>query len=115
LFGDSVQVLPKILQNIKEVVVFWLDGHWSMGDTAKGPLDVPLLHELDAISKHPIKNHILLIDDIRLIGNASEPVEGWRNFSIQDVKDKILSINPDYKFHFEEGHVKDDILVAEFL
>lgn len=115
MFGDSVQVLPKILQNIKEVVVFWLDGHFSMGDTAKGPMDVPLLQELDAIAKHPIKNHILLIDDIRLIGNESEPVEGWRTFSIQDVKEKILSVNPNYVFHFEDGHVENDILVAQVL
>jgi len=54
-FGDSREVLPKILEKIKEPATFWLDGHSQH--------DSPILEELDILKKHPIKNHTILIDD----------------------------------------------------
>jgi len=106
--GDSIDILPMLLKNINEKVVFWLDGHYSGEGTAKGVFEVPLFQELDAISKHQIKNHTILIDVVRLM-NSSD----WKNISIEDIKNKILQINPEYQFYFEDGHVKNDILVAQ--
>jgi hypothetical protein len=111
LSGDSSDVLPILLEKINEPIVFWLDGHWSGGDTAKGILEVPLLKELDAISKSPIKSHTILIDDVRLIGNQLE--DGWKNITIQKIKNKLLNINKEYQFYFENGYEKNDIMVAE--
>ena len=34
--GDSSKVLPEILKNINQRCLFWLDGHFSGGITAKG-------------------------------------------------------------------------------
>ena len=40
--GDSVQVLPNLLKGIDEPAIFWLDGHYSGGITAKGSKDCPI-------------------------------------------------------------------------
>ena len=39
--GDSAQMLPKVLNSVKEPTLFWLDGHYSGGITARGVKDTP--------------------------------------------------------------------------
>lgn len=112
IFGDSCEQLKLLLPTIDEPIVFWLDGHWSMGDTARGNNPVPIYDELDVISEHHIKTHTLLIDDLRLMGNHEEPIEQWHDISLETTKQKCLNINSEYKFSFEDGHVPKDILVA---
>ena len=65
LEGDSGDKLPEVLEKISSPSVFWLDGHYSSGITAQADFDTPISTELEAILKHPIKNHIILIDDAR--------------------------------------------------
>jgi hypothetical protein len=48
-------------------VLFWLDAHYSDGETAKGPHDPPLPWELRAILERGDPD-VLLIDDARLMG-----------------------------------------------
>ena len=36
ILGDSYIELPNLLKRVRSRVTFWLDGHWSMGDTALG-------------------------------------------------------------------------------
>jgi len=64
--GNSGERLPEILKTIKEPCIFWLDGHYSSGNTARGEKDTPIYKEISAILKSNIKNHIILIDDARL-------------------------------------------------
>lgn len=106
--GDSYKVLPSILSDIDTAVTFWLDGHHSCGDTALGDFWAPLMQELDAIKEHKIKNHTILIDDMRCWENPN-PVHG---FYKEDIFSKLLEINKDYKFTFEDSPIKNDILVA---
>jgi len=63
--GDSRNILPQIIADIRgQRAVFWLDGHWSGGETA-GELDeCPLLDELACLSNRT--QDIILIDDARL-------------------------------------------------
>ena len=63
--GDSGEVLPIILKDINDPAIFWLDGHYSAGVTAKGDKDCPIFEELNAIFNSKDLNHILLIDDAR--------------------------------------------------
>lgn len=63
--GDSGVVLPQILETLTEPALFWLDGHYSGGPTAKGEKDTPVSAELQAILSHDIANHVVLIDDAR--------------------------------------------------
>lgn len=72
--GDSSTILPVLLEKIDEPVLFWLDGHYSGGVTAKGILNTPIYMELNSIFNHKVKNHVILIDDARLfIGKDDYP------------------------------------------
>lgn len=71
LFGDSGILMPKIIKDIKVKTLFWLDGHFSSGNTAQGELDCPIFGELDAIFSSPFK-HVLLIDDARYFNGIND-------------------------------------------
>jgi molybdopterin converting factor small subunit len=97
--GDSGKILPKILLEISEPAVFWLDGHYSEGITAKGEKECPIFEELDAIFNNKKFNHILLIDDARcFIGEGDYP-------TIPQLTEYIK--NKDNKYKVE---VKNDII-----
>lgn len=61
--GDSATELHRILATINERCLFWLDGHCSGGITAMGEERCPVRGEIEAILRHPIKDHVILIDD----------------------------------------------------
>ena len=67
IFGDFADELPKLLETINERCIFWLDGHWCGDVSACGRNPVPLMDELLAIKKHPIKDYTILIDNMRLL------------------------------------------------
>ena len=48
--GDSSVVIGDLADKVNDSVFFWLDGHWSSGDTARGDLDCPLLEEVKQIN-----------------------------------------------------------------
>jgi len=97
--GDSGKVLPKILLEINEPAIFWLDGHYSAGVTAKGEKECPIFEELDAIFNSKRFNHILLIDDARLfIGERDYP-------TVPQLTEYIKSKNEKYQVE-----VKNDII-----
>jgi hypothetical protein len=74
LQGDSSDVLPKLMPGIIEPAIFWLDGHYSEGITAKGRKLCPIYEELNAIFDAEPLPHVLLIDDARLFnGNNDYP------------------------------------------
>lgn len=70
-FGDSSSVLPSLVRGLTGRALFWLDGHYSEGVTAKGDCNTPIFEELAAIQRHSSVSHILLIDDISLFDAAS--------------------------------------------
>ena len=43
ILGDSSIVFESLLPNINEKCIFFLDGHWSSGDTGKSNKDCPKL------------------------------------------------------------------------
>lgn len=65
LHGDSESLIVKILSEIDAPAVFWLDGHYSRANTGRGAIDTPIVNELTRIFEHPIKTHVILIDDAR--------------------------------------------------
>jgi hypothetical protein len=97
--GDSGEVLPEILLRINEPAIFWLDGHYSSGVTAKGKKECPIFEELNAIFNDHKFNHILLIDDARcFVGDGDYP-------SVNQLTEYIKSRNAKY-----EVRVEDDII-----
>jgi hypothetical protein len=69
--GDSSHILRKILQGLKSRALFWLDAHYSGGETAKGITDTPIIEELTMIFQHSTKDHVILIDDARLFNGLN--------------------------------------------
>ena len=64
--GDSCEVLPKVLERIDTKATFWLDGHYSGGETGISEIGgkFPVYKELEAFLDHDIKNHTIMIDDM---------------------------------------------------
>jgi len=101
--GDSATVLPQILAGISEPCMFWLDGHYSAGITAKGNLATPVMQELKTIFAHTVKDHVVLIDDARCfdgthdyptLDGVSEFVAAHRpNFAFSVAND-VIRIHP---------------------
>lgn len=101
---ESHEFLQKVLPEIDERVVIFLDAHsmpYDMYDerrgfgedtvkTGVGPC--PLVSEIDVIKSHPIKNHIILIDDFQCFDTWM-----FEGLQFDDVNDLICSINPKYK------------------
>ncbi|MCZ7616643.1 MAG: hypothetical protein M5T52_24530 [Ignavibacteriaceae bacterium] len=82
--GDSGKLLKQLVAKISDPAIFWLDGHYSGFETAKGDIETPIKQELGAILNSEL-NHIILIDDARLfIGQNDYP-------TIEELKKYILS------------------------
>ncbi|MDO8731310.1 MAG: class I SAM-dependent methyltransferase [Actinomycetota bacterium] len=82
--GLSEDCLPEILDGIAGPVSFWLDGHFSKGNTFQGPSDTPIRAELAAIEPHlPRWDSVtVLVDDVRCFDPsnpnfADYPTRGW--------------------------------------
>jgi len=72
LHGDSGEILIDLIKQINEPAIFWLDGHYSAGITAKGKKECPIYEELNAIFNGKPFDHVLLIDDARLFIGAND-------------------------------------------
>jgi hypothetical protein len=65
LQGDSRDVLRQLVAPLNRPALFWLDGHYSGGNTALGPSETPIIEELKCLLARGDAGHIILIDDAR--------------------------------------------------
>lgn len=100
IHGDSGLILDELAPSLPDPVLFWLDGHWSGGVTARGTEDSPVLRETSAVVHRNAPGDVLLIDDARLFGTGSYP-------SIELMRRVILERREDW-----EVYVKNDIIRA---
>lgn len=97
--GDSGSLLPELIRDINEPIFFWLDAHYSGGVTARGRMDSPIKSELAAIFDHPVKQHVILIDDARIfLGFKGYP-------TIRDLVKFVRARGKGYQMR-----IKDDII-----
>lgn len=68
IHGDSGTELGRIVNEMSQSALFWLDGHYSGGETAKGPKDTPIYEELHHILNAQDRGHVIIIDDARCFG-----------------------------------------------
>lgn len=100
--GDSGEVIPEAIKDIDGPIVFWLDGHYSAGETSKGDLDTPIIKEIDHVAAHPhADKHVLLIDDARCF-------DGTNDYPTEEALKKYLASKG--FGHFEK--IKDTYLAA---
>jgi hypothetical protein len=99
LLGDSGTLLPRLLSALDHPALFWLDGHYMGGTTARAEEDSPVRAELAALLRHPARGHLVLIDDARLFTGADgyptlEELRAWvqreRPGSLVDVDADII-------------------------
>jgi len=65
IYGDSGIELEKVIPILNQSALFWLDGHYSAGPTAKGVKDTPIYEELAHVFNSSQPGHVILIDDAR--------------------------------------------------
>jgi predicted O-methyltransferase YrrM len=98
LAGDSQKMVPELLLSLKEPALFWLDAGyygWAglQGDKQR------LTSELEAILRHSVPNHVILMDDARgLNGQNGAP-------TVEQLKQRIEA-----EFPGRNVEVKYDIL-----
>jgi len=90
--GHSGEVLSQITTKIQGRVLFWLDAHWSGGETALGSSKCPIREELAAIRNSGLKDAVILIDDIRCFHGKSEEKSWVGGYpSVQQLKEMLPS------------------------
>src|SRR5215213_327551 len=98
--GDSGRLLGDYLGDIHEPCMFWLDGHYSGGITARGSLDTPIKNELTYILSHPVDGHVILIDDARCFtGENDYP-------TLQDLREFLNERKPGWQFSVETDVIR---------
>ncbi len=104
LQGDSGEVLSQVVGEINEPAIFWLDGHYSGGVTAKGSLNCPIWGELKAILARRNYSHIVLIDDAReFIGKNDYP-------SIDDIELFLRDSGIQFELSVSNDMIRIDLL-----
>ena len=117
IYLDDSSNLKKYILNEdfnKNKTIFFLDAHVDNKNIHNYKKNCPLFEELDAIQSLERKDNIILIDDLRILKKEfpwGEKSYGNINF-LQQIMNKILLINKNYKFATLDGLIKDDVLVA---
>lgn len=89
--GDSGQVMSTLINKLPEKTLFWLDGHYSSGNTACGDKECPILEEVKAILSSGVE-HILLIDDARCFTGENDypTIEYLSGFILESYPNSII-------------------------
>ncbi len=89
LQGDSGVLISELARSIHQPCLFWLDGHYSGGETARGVSETPIMNELHGILSTD-QSHVVLIDDARLfIGQNDYP-------TIDVLRNSVFRLRPSY-------------------
>jgi len=100
--GKSEEILQEIISEIDEPITFFLDAHLgekhieTLSDEESFEQRCPLYNELKAIGEHPIKSHVILIDDIDQIKTQRSKHKWVREVEPDEIENLIREINPDY-------------------
>lgn len=97
--GDSGTELGHLVPTIDQPALFYLDGHYSAGISARGAKDTPICEELAHIFASD-RSHVIVIDDARCFGR--DP--GYP--SLQRLTDFIRSWRPDARIEVEDDSIR---------
>lgn len=94
LEGDSQQVLPALLKSLAQPALFWLDAGyygWAGIESDKRRLSV----ELESILRHPVKGHVILMDDAHGLDGQNGAL------TVPELKSRIEGEFPGHKVEVE--------------
>jgi hypothetical protein len=100
IHGDSATKLVEVVAKLPGRAIFWLDGHYSGGDTARGIHDTPVNEELRAIFSPGQPDHIVLIDDARCFGDS--PVYP----TLDQVRQLVQSLRPGWQMEVADDSIR---------
>ena len=100
LEGDSGALLPQVLASLDRPALFWLDGHYSGGFTARAATDTPVLQELEAIFADRNAGHVVLVDDARLFDGAN----GYP--TLDAMRSLIAARRPNWEFSVRHDSIR---------
>jgi len=99
LLGDSGVVLQSVVEGLERPALFWFDGHYSGGITARGSKDTPIVEELGCVYSSHLK-HVVIIDDARLFG--ADP--GYP--TLAEIRDYVLARNRDVTINVVDDAIR---------
>ena len=112
LIHDDSKNIEKYVNDeiLNKKTIFFLDAHHVTSNS-----QCPIIDELNAINKLSFKEHVICIDDIRLL-NAKRAwglkVDARYNTHLEHIIDEIKKINNNYKIKYLNGIVDNDVLCA---
>ena len=72
--GDSAVILPRITAGLDQPTLYWLDGHFCSGPSARSEKDTPVCEELNYLLQRPPRRDVVLVDDARFfVGSDGYP------------------------------------------
>ena len=110
IFGDSYFKLEELLKNNPETpFTYWLDGHFSGGDSGFGVKESPLIKELETILSRGVDGELIYIDDMRLYRAFDDET------NIENIVKLLKKYKPHGTIHYESSiYDSEDILVVEY-
>lgn len=100
LQGDSGRVIADLLPKLDQPTLFWLDGHYSAGMTARGEKDTPIFEELGHIFASKLTDYAIVIDDARLFG--ADPAYP----TMEELKKFILAHRPNSDIEVDTDSIR---------
>lgn len=107
ILGDSAQELPKLLKKIDKQALFFLDGHYTYMPhneykSLKSDIgETPIVQELEAIAKHKIKDHCIVVDDAGCFCNHNHT--DYPN--IDEMEEISKKLFPNHSFEIKYGSI----------
>lgn len=98
--GDSGDVIEELIKEIVQPTLFWLDGHYSADDTARGKKSTPIMEELTHILHAKDMQHVILIDDARAFGKSEDYP------TLDELKSFVLSLRRNVKLFSEDDIIR---------
>jgi len=95
IHGDSGVEIEAVVRELSAAALFWLDGHYSAGETARGEKDTPIIEELEHIFSDSRFKHVVVVDDARLFGVDPEYP------TIKEIESRLKSKKIEYQLEVE--------------
>jgi len=100
IWGDSGVEMGKVMKKLNQPALFWLDGHYSAGETARGNKDTPIYEELGHILNAEETGNVIIIDDARNFGMDPEYP------TMEELTDFIRLKRPDLAIAVENDSIR---------
>ncbi|MBT4856166.1 hypothetical protein HOM50_04860 [bacterium] len=108
--GDSAATLPQMVKGSQGKILFFLDAHWSSGDTARGEENTPIKNELRAIKQSNVSNAVIIVDDMRFFSKYNT-YPSHRDQSGYPTLNETIALLKDINPHYQIV-IYGDVLIA---